>query len=70
MTTSDGWPVPILSGLCDHHVESFAVLAVQVLDAPNDDYPGGASDRIDEMRKCLAEERRACIENCGREGER
>jgi hypothetical protein len=70
LLTADGFPVSSLTGLCDHHAEVFAALAAQVIDAPNDDYPGGASDRVDEMREYLTDEREACITNCGREGER
>lgn len=66
MRTIDDAYVSILTEMCEHHTEQFALLAAQVLDAPTDDYPGGASDRLDHLRQYLDEERAACVENCGR----
>lgn len=68
METLDEFPVGIITGLCDMHAEQFASLAVLVIEAPSDDYPGGCSDRVDHLRNYLAEQRSICEEGCGRKG--
>jgi hypothetical protein len=66
MRTADDFDVSGITKMCDHHEQHFAGMAVLVMEEPDDDWPGGASDRLDQIREYLAEGREVCLRDCGR----